>query len=225
MKPSPAVIAHAIFATAVLSTAFAVASTTHDHDHDHDHDHEHHDKITGPQLLGIEDINPEQMEQVWTETMQPSAGHEVLKRFEGTWNATSSMWFDPSAPPEVSEAKATNTLIYGGRFVQTAYEGSFRGNPFQGTAFMGFDNVRKQFQTIWLDSRTTAISPAVGMLDATGDVITMVARMDEPMTGEINKPYKQVFTFTGDDSYTMELIEILYGDEFTVLKIEYTRAN
>lgn len=224
MKPSPAVIAHSLFAAAVLSTAFAVADG-HGANHDQPHDHKHADNVTGPDILGVENADPSEMMQKWMATMQPSKGHEFLKRFEGNWKAKNTVWMDPSAPPMVTDGYSTNELIYNGKFVKGTYQGNFMGQPFEGTSILGFDNIRKQFTSIWFDSMSTAFSPSFGMVDVTGNTLTMIATMDEPMTGEINKHYKQVFTFQNEDAYTMEMIEILYGDEFTVMKLEYTRAN
>lgn len=231
MKPSPAVIAHSLFATAVLSTAFAVASGDEGHDHEHGHDDHAHEhaadpyEITGIDILGMEDADPQQMMEKWMGTMQPSKGHAFLQRFEGEWDVISTMWMDPAAPPMTSSATTSTKLIYGGKFAMSDFNGLFMGQPFEGTAVLGFDNVRKQFTSIWFDSMSTAFTPGKGMLDPTGNILTMIGTMDEPMTGEIGKHYKMLYTFHSEDSYTMEMREILYGDEFTVMKLDYTRAN
>ncbi|MCA9272526.1 MAG: DUF1579 domain-containing protein [Phycisphaerales bacterium] len=156
---------------------------------------------------------------------EPGTAHEFLALFTGEFDTTSRMWMDPAAEPMESTGSCTNTMIMDGRYLKTEYEGNIMGVPFTGFAITGYDNNRKLFTNVWIDSMSTGIAPAWGNLDQTGTVMTLVGTMDEPTTGEIGKLYKQVFRIVDEDHYVMEMWEILYGDEFKVMEIAYSRKG
>jgi len=151
--------------------------------------------------------------------------HEFLALFAGEFDAVTRMWWDPAAEPMQSKGSCTNTMVMDGRFLKTEYSGDMMGIPFSGFALTGFDNNKKLFTNVWVDSMSTGIAPAFGNLDRTGTVMTLVGQMDEPNTGEMGKFYKQVFRLIDEDHHVMEMWEILYGDEFKAMEIEYTRKK
>lgn len=69
----------------------------------------------------------------------PGEGHKKLDVLVGSWNAKSSMWGDPSKPPEVSEGTSEHTWVLGGRYVEQRFEGTFMGMPFSGIGYTGYD--------------------------------------------------------------------------------------
>ena len=154
---------------------------------------------------------------------EPGTAHEVLALFVGEWDAVNRMWMDPAGEPMESKGSCTNTMIMGGRYLQTEYKGDMMGFPFTGMALTGYDNNKKLFTNIWIDSMSTGIAPSYGNLDQSGTAMTMIGTMDEPTTGEMGKAYKQVFRIIDEDNHVMEMWEILYGDPFKVMEIQYTR--
>ncbi len=163
--------------------------------------------------------------QAWMKSMTPGPQHGWLKRFEGEWDVSFKMYMDPSAPPMEAKAEISAKSILGGRFIEEAMTSSMMGMPWEGKGMTGYDNNRKMFVTTWADTMGTGIMRAYGNLDKTGKILTMVGQMDEPMTGEIGKSYMMRTTVTGPDTHTFEVIEILYGEPFTVVKGEYVRKK
>lgn len=169
-------------------------------------------------------MNPDMMAN-YMKAGEPGAAHEFLALFVGEFEATNRMWMNPDAEPIESKGSCTNTMIMGGRFLQTQYKGDMMGFPFTGMALTGYDNNRNLFTNIWIDSMSTGIAPATGNLDESGTAMTLIGSMDEPTTGEMGKHYKQVFRLVDEDTHVMEMWEILYGDPFKVMEIEYTRKK
>lgn len=161
--------------------------------------------------------------QAWMEAGTPGLAHEILAISAGEWDAVNRVWMAPGAEPMESTASASMELVMDGRFVKTRYEGSIMGAPFTGMGLMGYDNTRKLFTSLWIDSMSTSMSMAYGSLDETGTILTFVGTMDEPTTGEIGKSYKQVLRMIDEDHSVFEMWEILYGEPFKVMEIEYTR--
>ncbi len=163
--------------------------------------------------------------QTWLNTTQPSLGHEVLKKFVGKWDIEMRVWMDPSQPPAVSKGYSEAELVLGGRFVEHEFEGSLMGMPYEGEGFMGYDNNRKLFNSVWVSTMETGMHVARGSLNQDGTILTLIGEMDEPMSGEMGKTYRQQYHFKGDDSIVFQIHEILYGEPFKVMELEYTRCH
>ena len=161
----------------------------------------------------------------WEQSATLGKPHLFLKPFVGTWDTKMRMWMDPSAPPMEDAGTATFALVLGGRFVKQDFAGSMMGMPFEGVGYTGYDNMRKQYVSSWMDSMSTVMLTMQGNLDAKGNVLTQIGHMDEPTTGEINKAYKWVTTWVDDDTFTFGAYEILYGEGVKVFEIEYRRKK
>lgn len=172
--------------------------------------------------------------QAWAEAMTPGEPHEFLEQFEGEWDTTMRMFWDPDADPQESKGTTTNSMIFGGRFLKQEFKGSLdmpgedgqmQPVPFEGLGLTGYNNIRKQYVGTWADSMTTAVIYLTGNLSQDEKQLTMFAQMDEPMTGEIGKTVKYVTRIESADRHVFEAWEVLYGEPFKVFEIVYERAG
>jgi hypothetical protein len=132
----------------------------------------------------------------------------------------------PSSEPTVSKATAEMHLLLGGRYLQQTVKGEMMGMPFEGIGCTGFDNIKQKYVATWMDNFGTAISIMSGTADQTGTVITMWGAMDEPMTGERDKPVKYVTRLIGKDKHTFESHDLVLPEGQTrVMEIVYTRKK
>jgi len=73
---------------------------------------------------------------------------------------------------------------------------------------------------------STAMNHAEGMRDRTGKVLTLYGTMDEPMTGEHDKPVKYVLRVLGPDKHVYEIHDLAIGEPHTmVIEVTYTRKK
>ena len=135
------------------------------------------------------------------------------------------MWMDPAAEPMTSKGSATIEPLLGGRYIRERFKGDMMGQAFEGESTTGFDNVKRQFVTTWLDSMSTGIMTMKGSISPDGKTLTFIGEMDEPMSGEMGKAIKMVTVIESADRHTGAMYEILYGKEFKVMEIAYTRAG
>lgn len=229
------IAAHAIIAAGVIG---AVAIAQHDatgdrssasSDRTEDTKPAPADGITGGDLLGVDEMTPQELSKRMADYQQmntKSAGHDVLERFAGEWDAEVTVWMSgPEGPAMRSDGSADSTLILGGKYLSTDFSSEMMGQPYTGKAVMGYDNQRKLFFTFWIDSMGTAPYLSHGSLSQDGRTITTIGPMDEPMTGEVGKPVMWTTTWLGPDRYVTEAKEVVYGEPFTVMRIEYMRAE
>lgn len=168
--------------------------------------------------------DPETMMAEWQAAATPGPAHAWLGQFVGSWKTTTSI--SMGAPePMVSHGTSTIEWLIEGRFIVQHFEGEMMGMPMTGYGVTGFDNIKHMYVGTWLDSMGTGISLMQGSLDPTAKVQNMIGTMDEPTTGEHGKSILYVTTIIDEDHFRFEAKEILYGEPFAVVTIDYERAD
>jgi uncharacterized protein DUF1579 len=155
------------------------------------------------------------------EASTPGPAHKALQPLVGDWNAEVKMWTEPDKPPTVSRATAKSTWTLKDRFVQQEFNGEFMGQPFRGLSFLGYDNVRQQYRSVWLDDMSTSMVTGDG--EAAGKVITLEGTYACAMTGEKHKPAKQIYRIISNDKHIFEMHDPTLGDRSKTMEITYTR--
>lgn len=163
--------------------------------------------------------------QRWMESGMPGKPHQLLATFVGEWDTTMKMWMDPAAEPMVSTGTSVVTSVLGGRFTKEDFKSEVMGQPYEGLGLAGYDNVLHQFTSVWADSMNTSVGFAKGSISPDGKTLTYIGEMNEPMTGEVAKAFMMKVSMGSNDRHVMELFEILYGEPFKVMEIEYTRKG
>ncbi len=156
----------------------------------------------------------------------PNSNHEVLKAWVGSWKAEVKFWMDPKAPAEVSQGTSENKFIMGGRFLEETYNGSMMGKPFEGRGLIGYDNLRKEYTSLWFDNMATGIMVSSAKYDPTAKKLTEEGSMSCPITQEAHRWYKAVTTWVDADHYTYEsFMKDKDGKEFRGMIINYSRSK
>ena len=173
-------------------------------------------------------MTPEQqkMMEEATRLATPGPEHKRLDAMAGSFDATARWQHDPSQPEEVSKGKSTSEWILDGRFLQTSFEGSAMGQPFEGFGLMGFDNSKRQYEAFWTDSMGTMMLPIYrGTADANGKVITLRGEYDCPIRKQ-HIAFREVMTIADRNRYTIEFYERQPdGTERRSMSMEYTRSR
>jgi hypothetical protein len=88
---------------------------------------------------------------------KPGAGQQFLQKFVGEWDVVKT--FHPrSGAPFRQKGTCRQTMIHGGRFLQSDF--TFRRGDAKttGTGLVGFDPASGRFTSVWIDSRSTRMS-------------------------------------------------------------------
>jgi hypothetical protein len=173
------------------------------------------------QPAGGEDMA--KMMEAMTKLGAPGEYHKHLEGMIGSWNVAGKFWMAPDA--ELQESKGTSEMkwMLGGRFVMHEYSGQFQDMPVNGVGYIGYDNMKKQYVSVWLDTMSTAIYTETGECDASAKTFTFKGAYDDPMTGQ-KKNTKTVIKVISPDKFTNEMYEVgSDGKEFKNLELVYTR--
>ena len=156
----------------------------------------------------------------------PGEHHQALAPLAGTWVSTASWWKSPDAPPEVSQGTSTMEWVLDGRFLKQSFTGTAMGQPFTGMGFIGYDNVRGEYTSIWMDSMMTGIMTAAGTYDAAAQTLQESGSFSCPMTGEKNMWFRTDWKIVDQDHNTYESYsKTSEGKEYKALEIAYTRQS
>lgn len=168
------------------------------------------------------------MMEAWIASMTPGEAHRVMDRLAGTWNTRTRMWWGGEGNGDPMESEGTSVVewILDGRFLEERNQGTLMGQPITGRGIYGFDNNKKKYTAMWIDTMTTSMLISEGTLSRDGDIITYFGSMDEPMTGEHDKTVMYVSRFIDDNKRVFEIhdMSIVPGNT-KVLEVIYTRAN
>jgi hypothetical protein len=74
-------------------------------------------------------------------------------------------------------------MILNGRYLRQEYTGDMMGMPFSGISIMGYNNHTGKYESIWVDTMSTALYYFVGTASPDGKTITQHCKYDDPVRG------------------------------------------
>jgi hypothetical protein len=169
------------------------------------------------------DAKAEEMMKKMEAAGTPGPAHKVLDALAGEWNAEVKMWMAPDAPPTINKASAKSEWTMKGRFLKEEFTGEFMGQPFRGLSFIGYDNVKEKYNSVWIDDMSTTMVTSEGEADKAGKVITFEGSYACALTGEKEKPAKQVYRLISRDKHIFEMHDPRLGANSKTMEITYTR--
>ena len=170
-------------------------------------------------------IDSAMMDKAWKESMTLGEPHKMLAKSEGTWNGEVTMWMADGAPPMKSTSTAVNKMIYGGLYQQSTHTGNMMGMPFQGSSVMGYDNLKKEYFSTWIDNMGSGILVSTGNWDDATKTLNLSGEM-KCMNGQ-DATLREVFRVVDDNNQVLEMYgpDPKTGKEFKTMEIKYTRKK
>ncbi len=177
------------------------------------------------QPVAQQKMTPEQemMMKKWQEYMTPGDMHKMMAESNGDWSEDITMWMAPGAPAEKSTSTCNNTMILGGRYQQSTHKGSYNGMPYEGVSTMGYDNIKKVFESSWIDNMGTGIMNMEGKYDAATKTVTSLGKEVDPMTGK-DMDVRETFMMMDKNTQLMTMyMTPVGGKEYKTMEIKFTR--
>ncbi len=159
---------------------------------------------------------------LWMDYMTPGEMHQMIAKCDGDWHEDLVFWMDPKAEPTKAEAECTNSMIMGGRYQESIHKGDMMGMPFEGKGLLGYDNIKKVFQSTWIDNMGTGVMYMEGPYDKKTNSVTLTGKMVDPMTGKTEKA-RQIFTFVDEKTQKLEMFVTKGDKEFKSMEIKMTK--
>jgi hypothetical protein len=165
----------------------------------------------------------EQQQQAYMNYMTPGPVHQWMARGVGEWKVETKMWWDEnSKEPTLATGTCNNSMILGGRYLQSKHTSDVMGMPFEGIATTGYDNGKKIFISSWIDNMGTGMYQMEGTLDEKTNTITMKGKAFDPVTGK-DCTVREVQKFVDDNTMMMEYFVNKGGKEYKSMELKLTR--
>lgn len=156
----------------------------------------------------------------------PGEHHKALDPFAGKFKTTSRIWMDPGQPPQEAEGSVENTWVLGGRFLKMDVRGDMGGQQYVGVGYLGYDNVRGEYTSVWLDNMNTGITRSTGKFDPATRTYKESGTFSCPMTGQKDMRFRGELKVVDDNT----LLYAMYspgpdGKEVKGMEVTYKRVK
>jgi hypothetical protein len=168
-------------------------------------------------------LDEAEMEKRMEAAGRPGVGHKALEAFVGDWDAEVKCWMEPDSEPEVTHGKARVAWILNGRFLREEFEGEMMGKPFKGIHLVGYDNMKQEFNSTWINDASTSMFTTEGEADSRHKIITLNGLSSCPATGREDIPTQVVITTDERDQHRLEMFDNSDGKHVRTMEITYTR--
>ena len=174
-----------------------------------------------PSLPPSPPLSPTEL--AWEEAGRPGVHHRLLSPLVGEWRTTSTVWSEPGAKAEISEGQADIRWVLGDRYLEQRYRGSSMGKAVEGVGYIGYDNVLKRYNSVWIDSLGTGMYVEKGAVDRSGKVFDYAGQYADPFTGKL-KNGRSTIRLVSDRQFLVQMFDRTPdGREFKSVEISYHR--
>ena len=131
----------------------------------------------------------------------------------------------PDAEPAISTGTEVNTVMTGGLWVLSKFNGDFGGMKFEGHGQFGYDPIKKKYIGSWIDSLSPTMSMLEGEYDAKTRTMTYVGEGVAPEG--IKYTQKMVTTIKDDGTRVFTLYMKFDGtkDEVKFMEVTYRKRK
>ena len=167
-------------------------------------------------------MDPQAMMEAYARLAAPGEPHKLFSSSAGRWTTKTKSWMEPGKPPMESTGSADMKMLLGGRFLQQEFTGEMMGQPYSGIGTTAYDNLRKTYVSMWIDTMSTGIFVMEGTASDDGKTITLAGQHDEPGGGHMT--HRAVWKIVDNNTQTFDMYGTeTGGQEMKVMEIIYTR--
>jgi len=204
MEPDMSTKIRILFAASILTctaAAFAAGALSH----------------AGDGQAPQEGLSEEEMMAKMMELATPGAEHAALTKRVGSWTHDFKMRMSPDQPWMETPGSSEVSALLGGRFVLEKVSMNLMGMPFEGLQINGYDKLKGEYTSLWMDSMSTWAITSRGKADDKGVVELKGTMID--VAGE--RAFRSVVTPKGDDELMVEMYDTI-PSKGEVLMMSYT---
>lgn len=175
-------------------------------------------------MKGQKPTDPLAIMELWKQAAMPGEPHKLFATLVGSWSTTTKEWVEPGKPPMESTGTAESNMMMEGRFLHQEFHGQMMGQPFTGMSIDAYDNIRKKYITVWVDTRGTGVFIMEGTGSVDGKTITLRGSHAEPGGGTMT--HRAIWTIVDTDHQLVEMYRSHHGQKETkIMEITYTRKE
>jgi hypothetical protein len=146
----------------------------------------------------------------------PGKPHAMFAAAAGEWEQSYRMRWNPKEDWQETKGTGVAKTLLGGRYLMEEVNLEVMGMPMQGVSMLGYDNMKGEYISLWMDSFSTWWISARGKASADGTIELKGTMVD--VAGE--RPYRQVIKHLPDGTVTTDMYDNIPGmGEVLVMQI------
>jgi len=162
------------------------------------------------------------MMEAYKKLATPGEPHKLFASLAGSWTTKTKEWMEPGKPPTESTGSVEMKMLLDERFLQQEFTGNMMGQSYSGVGIGAYDNLRKRYVSIWIDTMGTGIFMMEGTASADGKTITLRGKHDELGGGQMT--HRAVWKIVDNNTQTFDMFGAHNGGKETkMMEIIYTR--
>ncbi len=183
------------------------------------------DQGSQPSVQKPTPVDMQKMMKAFMEAAKTGPIHKKLVEGAGDWVWETVSYMGPGGAPIKGEMKVHARSILGGRFLVEEVVGKTMGQSFTGMAITGYDNVRKEYQSLWMDSMSTRMTLSTGKENKKGEVHFSGTMVD--VVSPKGRPFRSVTLDRGKDHHEFKMFDSIPGTkkEFLVMTVSAKRVK
>lgn len=122
----------------------------------------------------------------------PGEFHKQLENLIGEFDAEVKIWKTPDSEPMKFTGTVTRQWILDGRFIKEIVKAQGEMGPFEGLGFIGYNNIDGQYETIWMESMSTAIIKGSGSYNPDKKEFFTMSKYRNPYTHKLITHWKKI---------------------------------
>jgi Protein of unknown function (DUF1579) len=151
----------------------------------------------------------------------------VLAKLTGEWHSKTALWAVPGAAPKWTKGVVRNEMTLDDRFLSSSFVGELDvgGNDamIKGQGLIGYDNAKKDFTSVWVDTLSTSLMTGSGKYDPKTRSIVETGQFTNPLTGTEAR-FRSELQFTDDDNYKRTIFVVgKSGKETKLIEVDCSR--
>ncbi|HVS36382.1 MAG TPA: DUF1579 family protein [Gemmataceae bacterium] len=156
---------------------------------------------------------------------EPGEGQKLLERFVGIWDVQKT-FYPRSGDPVETKGVCRQTMIHGGRFLQSDFVFHQDANDVTGLGVIGFEPATGKFTSFWTDSRSTRMSIRESEDKFNGEEIVLYSRSLDPEAKDARRSRTTTrLEGNGDKIVHRQFAVTPDGKERLVMELVLTRKN
>lgn len=115
----------------------------------------------------------------------PGEFHKQLENLIGEFDAVVKIWETPDSEPMNFTGTIKREWILDGKFIKETVKAQSDMGPFEGVGYIGYNNIDGQYESIWMDSMSTAITSGSGSFNPDKKELFMMSKSRNPFTHKL----------------------------------------
>lgn len=146
------------------------------------------------------------MMEAWTKLATPGEHHKHIAMFEGSWNVNVKFKTSSTGAFQESSGTCEKKMVLKGRYLSEHCNTKVKTSdqPSEGMGFLGYDNFKKSYVSIWMSTDSTIMTPLYGSCDGKGKVITVTGNFGDPVSGK-ERQWRWVWTVIDQNKHTLKI--------------------